>query len=222
MADMVFTDPPYGVSYGDKNKYLNAIAPANRIQVPIEGDHLSQEDTSKLWSSCWQAIYEHLKPGCAYYCCSADADLLLLLLSLRDNALHPHQCIIWVKNNIVLGRRDYKAKHETIVYGWKEGRHTFYGPGGAPTVWEIDKPHSSKLHPTMKPVEVPSEAIQNSSKTDDIVLDPFLGSGTTAIAAILEGFSVIGIERELEWAMLSEARIEAWKQRADAEIVTRP
>lgn len=195
-ADMVFTDPPYGVSYGDKNKFLNAIGRGNHIQTPIENDTMKPEETQKVWIGCWQAIFPSLTDGCSYYICSADADLLLLLLlSLRDNDLPPHQCIIWVKNNIVLGRRDYNAQHETMVYGWKGGAaHRFYGAGGESTVWKHDKPHESKLHPTMKPVEVVAHAINNSSVGGNAVLDPFLGSGTTLIACEQLGRICYGME----------------------------
>jgi DNA modification methylase len=89
-----------------------------------------------------------------------------------------------VKNNIVLGRRDYKAKHENLLYGWKDGAaHKFYGKAGESTVWMHDKPHKSELHPTMKPVELIIHAIHNSTATNQLVLDLFGGSGSTLIAA---------------------------------------
>jgi DNA modification methylase len=75
---------------------------------------------------------------------------------------------------------DYNSKHELIVYGWR-GKHNFYGKNEQ-SVWEIDKPLKSDLHPTMKPVELIVKAILNSSKKDDIVLDLFGGSGSTLIA----------------------------------------
>lgn len=92
--------------------------------------------------------------------------------------------IIWVKNNHVLGRLDYNLKHEPIIYGWlKKGKHKFYGNGDQKfSVWEYDKPLKNDLHPTMKPVELIENAIKNSSKPNNIILDIFGGSGSTLIA----------------------------------------
>jgi DNA modification methylase len=89
--------------------------------------------------------------------------------------------IIWVKNHFTLGRSDYQRQYDTILYGWKEGRH-WCGDRNQSDVWEFAKPSKNDLHPTMKPVELVMRAIENSSKIKDIVLDPFAGSGSTLIA----------------------------------------
>jgi len=82
-----------------------------------------------------------------------------------------------------MGHGDYHYKHEPILYGWnKEGKHQFYGDRSQTTVWEVNRPTKSKEHPTMKPIELITRAIMNSSKGEDIVLDLFLGSGSTLIA----------------------------------------
>jgi len=183
-ADCMFTDPPYGVSYGDKNGFLNAVSPANRIQKPIENDQLSPEECLELWTKAWLQAERVLKSGGVFYICSADSDLMMMMMMSITNAkLLLKQSLVWVKNNIVLGRRDYKCKHENILYGWKGGAgHNFYGEAGAPSVWEFDKPHSSKLHPTMKPIELVEHGIRNSSKPNEIIYEPFSGSGTCLIA----------------------------------------
>jgi DNA modification methylase len=122
-------------------------------------------------------------------------DLLLLLLqSLFESGLLLKHMLIWVKNNHVLGRCDYNYKHEPIIYGWKDGGHKFYGGGGAVSVWEIDKPHRSDLHPTMKPVELVVRAIENSTTKKETVLDMFLGSGTTLVACEQTGRTCYGNE----------------------------
>jgi DNA modification methylase len=110
-------------------------------------------------------------------------DLMMMLMQaiLNANLLLKHM-LIWVKNNHVLGRLDYHYKHEPILYGWKEGSHKFYGKNQT-SVWEVNKPHQSKLHPTMKPVELAERAMLNSSQEGDIVLDPFAGAGYSLIAA---------------------------------------
>lgn len=91
--------------------------------------------------------------------------------------------IIWKKNHFVLGRQDYQWKHEPILYGWLSGeKHHFYGDRNETTVWDIDKPLRNAEHPTMKPIELVTKAIANSSLMGDIVLDLFGGSGSTLIA----------------------------------------
>lgn len=136
-------------------------------------------------------------------------ELLLLLLSLSDIGFPSRHMIIWSKNNHVLGRCDYNYKHEPLLYGWLE-KHKFYGKGKQSTsVWAIDKPHQSKEHPTMKPVELFAECILNSSKEGDVVLDPFLGSGTTIIAA--EQTSRICYGSELSPEYVDVIRRRYWK-----------
>jgi len=183
-ADMVFTDPPYGVSYADKNEFLNLIDKGNRLQEEISGDHLDIDDIGELVYQAFSRISEVLADYSSYYITAPQGgDLLLMMMMMMTKAGLPlRHMLIWNKNNHVLGRTDYNYKHEPILYGWKN-RHKFYGNGEyTKSVWDIDKPLSSKLHPTMKPVELVSNAIKNSSKKDDIVLDLFGGSGSTLIA----------------------------------------
>ena len=185
-ADMVFTDPPYGVSYGDKNAFLNAISRGNRIQENLDNDTLSVLEMKQLWVSALSNAHEFAKPGGSYYCCSPQGGELMMtmMMSILESGWELKHCIIWAKNNIVLGRSDYNYQHEPILYGWKSGAgHKFYGAGGESSVWNIPKNQVSDLHPTMKPVPLVSRAIKNSSKPKQIVLDLFAGSGSTLIAS---------------------------------------
>lgn len=183
-ADMVFTDPPYGVSYADKNKYLNSIARGNRIQTPIENDHKTIEETrDTLIYPSFCCIKEFLADKASYYITAPQGgDLLMMMMMMMKAGLTLRHMLIWVKNNHVLGRTDYNYKHEPILFGWVNG-HNFYGNGEFQfSTWEINKPNSSKLHPTMKPIALIVNALQNSTKREDIVMDLFLGSGSTLIA----------------------------------------
>ena len=91
--------------------------------------------------------------------------------------------VIWAKNTFTLGRADYQRQYEPILYGWKDGTdHYWCGARDQGDVWFFDKPVRNDLHPTMKPVALVERAIRNSSKSRDIVLDPFGGSGSTLIA----------------------------------------
>lgn len=180
---LLITDPPYGVSYGAKNEFLNAIARGNLIQTPIVGDQESPEDMSAFWLAAFKTVRQYARPGASYYTTGPQVgDLLLLLLALRDSGFPLRHMLIWAKNNHVLGRSDYHYKHEPIIYGWVEGAgHHFYGGAGETSLWEIDKPFRSDLHPTTKPLELYERAIRNSSQPGEIVLDPFAGSGTVLV-----------------------------------------
>ena len=128
--------------------------------------------------------------------------------------------IIWSKNNHVLGRSDYNYKHEPLLYGWKE-KHIFYGNGKQHnSVWEIDKPLSSKEHPTMKPIELMAECILNSSKGDDIVLDPFLGSGSTLIACEQTDRICYGMELDPKYVDVIRKRYAKFIGEDDWQSVT--
>lgn len=194
-ADMVFTDPPYGVSYAAKNEMLNAISRGNRIQTPIEGDHNSPEDMSIFWKNLFTLNAQHMRPGACYYVTGPQGgDLLLLLLALKDSGFVLRHMLIWAKNNHVLGRCDYNYKHEPIIYGWIKGSHKYYGPANETSLWEINKPLKSDLHPTMKPIELIERAIFNSSLSGEIINDNCAGSGTAFIACEKTGRICYGME----------------------------
>lgn len=196
--DLMFTDPPYAVGYADKNKFLNASDKGNRIQDEIANDHLSQEQAAKLWLAVFKNWAPYFAEHSAYYVCTASSNgLLPLMLDTMQAAGMPyrHQ-LIWVKNCHVLGRSDYNYKHEPILYGWAD-RHRFYGAGEQKfSVWEYPKPTANTLHPTMKPVPLIENAILNSTERDMLVVDPFLGSGSTLIVAERTGRICYGTELE--------------------------
>lgn len=171
-ADMVFTDPPYGVNIGDK------------LGRDILGDG-SIEEMGNVVKDAFVNISMSIKDGAAYYICSpqgGDMELMMMMM-MRDAGIKCRHQIIWKKDQAVfsMGRLDYDYIHEPILYGWKKS-HEFYNKNQT-SVWEIARPQSSKLHPTMKPIELVSKAIKNSSKEGDIVLDLFGGSGSTLIAS---------------------------------------
>lgn len=185
-ADLVFTDPPYGVSYTDKNEFLNSIDKPICVVNAIQNDDHTPEEMHDFWVSAFRNAYENSKDKMSYYITAPQGgDLLLLLLqAVRESGFALKHQLIWNKNNHVLGRCDYNYKHEPIVYGWKiKGTHEFQGNGKMKTsVWDVAKPLRSDLHPTMKPIELIANAILNSSKEGDVVLDLFGGSGSTLIA----------------------------------------
>jgi len=177
-AHMVMTDPPYNVDYASKNEFLNKYDKGNRIQTAIINDAIL--DYTAFLHDWLEAMKNQLTDYNTIYITIAGKTIKELLIALDLNNYYLSQVLVWNKNNTVIGRMDYMGKHELIVYCWK-GKHKFYGKNER-TVWDIPKPHQSKLHPTMKPVELCSRAIGNSSLPDEIVLDPFAGSGSTLIA----------------------------------------
>ena len=184
-ADMVFTDPPYGVSYADKNESLNKASEGNRIQTEIMNDHLQGDALGAFFLAIFRTMAAVMKPGCPFYVCAPQGgeQMMMMMMMMMKAGIPMRHELIWVKNNHVLGRADYHYKHEPILYGWKDGAgHPWYGGRDKFSTWHVDKPMQSKLHPTMKPVELVEIALENSSKRGDTVLDLFGGSGTTLIA----------------------------------------
>jgi DNA modification methylase len=176
MADMVFTDPPYGVKYVGKTK----------DELTIENDDLNDDDGSleKFLFDAFNNVLEFLKEGSGVYVAAPAGPLHNTFGTVLKTLKIWRQTITWVKDVFVMGRSDYHYRHEPIFYGWKPGdNHRFYGDRTQDTVWEIDRPKRSTEHPTMKPIELISKAIQMSSLPNELVLDPFLGSGSTLIAS---------------------------------------
>ena len=127
--------------------------------------------------------------------------------------------VIWAKNTFTLGRSDYQRQYEPILYGWKQGAdHYWCGDRDQGDVWFFDKPAKNDLHPTMKPVALVERAIRNSSKSRDIVLDPFGGSGTTLIAAERTGRRARLIELDPKYA---DVAVQRWQDQTGQTARTR-
>jgi len=200
-AGLVFTDPPYGVCYVGKTKKA----------LTIQNDSRGDEGTRNLVADALVAAQTSWVPGGAFYVCSPAGDMELpFRLALIDAGLSLRQQIVWAKDAFVLGRQDYHWRHETILYGWREGAAHYYGGGRTQdTVWEISRPKKSVEHPTMKPVQLAARAILNSSTPGTTVLDLFLGSGSTLIAAEQTGRSCYGLELDPSYCDVIVQRWEA-------------
>jgi len=176
MAHVVFTDPPYNVDYGNHNN------PRWGNHRKIENDNLSEADWNKFVEG-WIKNVLSIAGGAIYICMSCKEWPNVQGSFVRLGG-HWSTTIIWAKDRFVLGRSDYHRQYEPILYGWTESnKHFWCGDRTQGDVWRIDRPGSSPLHPTMKPVELVGRAINNSSKPGDIIADLFGGSGTTIIAA---------------------------------------
>jgi DNA modification methylase len=207
-AALLVTDPPYGVSYADKNEYLNRLDGGNRLEADILGDHQSIDGMASFWECAFSVALAHLLPGANYYITGPNGDFLFrLLVVLQRVGLGLRHMLIWVKNNHVLSRRDYQCKHEPIIYGWIEGGHKFYGDRGQMPTWEFDKPQRSELHPTTKPLGLYAKAIANSSTPGAIVLDPFVGSGTALVASEQLGRQCRAVELDPRYVAVALERL---------------
>lgn len=180
-ADCVWTDPPYGVDYA---KAVDGKGNKRRTDS-IQNDNLSHTDLERLWFGSFTQAGNNTKQGGAYYISAPQGDLLLLLLlqSMDKAGFLPRHMLVWVKDSLVLGRSDYHYRHEPIFYGWKKGAaRTWNGGRNLTSVLEFPRPRASKLHPTMKPVDLIVSCIRNSTDPGATVLDCFAGSGSTLIA----------------------------------------
>jgi DNA modification methylase len=184
-ARLIWTDPPYGVSYANKNRLLNRSDRGNRIQKPITNDHLSESETEALFRNALTAAAKYCAPGAALYVSVPGGPLLLRFINAIERAGFAFKStLVWVKNQFVLGMSDYHLRHELILYGWlSNGAHLWNGDRSQDSVFEIDRPHTSDLHPTTKPIELIARMVVNSTRPGELVFDPFCGSGSTLVAA---------------------------------------
>lgn len=176
LVDLLLTDPPYGVDY------------VGGTGMMIENDNLSGDEFLQFLRDAFSAANQVMKPGAAFYIWHADSNGAIFRNACNLVDWKVRQCLIWVKNTIVMGRQDYQWKHEPCLYGWKGGAaHDWENDRKQTTILEYDKPLRSDLHPTMKPIPLFDYLMRNNTKAGNKVLDLFAGSGTTIIAAEQNG-----------------------------------
>jgi len=181
---MVFTDSPYNVSYQDNESIESLKARNRRTDGLVVGNDAMTDDEFDKFLISFLSEFPLINGGSFYLCAPAGRSETQFRIALSCvSGLTLRECIVWVKDIFVFGRQDYHWRHESILYGWKDGAaHYFVDDHTQNTVWSFDRPRISKEHPTMKPVELPYKAISNSSKNNESVFDGFSGSGTTGIA----------------------------------------
>jgi|LakMenE18May11ns_1017448.scaffolds.fasta_scaffold9913321_4 site-specific DNA-methyltransferase (adenine-specific) len=178
-ADMVFTDPPYlmdftGGIHADGSKSFNS------KHGVIKNDKMSKEDGDDFLDAINANI--QLFVNGAFYICFYRLKLGEYFESLKRTGLEVRALITWNKGNHTLSNSDYMSKCEHIFYGWVK-EHNFYGGNNGMDIWDIPRTQKNELHPTMKPIPLCEKAISDASKAEDKVLDLFLGSGSTMVAA---------------------------------------
>lgn len=181
-ANMVLTDPPYGVD-------------VEETAGKIKNDNLADDEFYKFLFAAFVNMEQSMEQDGSIYIFHADTKGLIFRRAFEAAGFYLSGCCIWKKNSLVLGRSPYQWMHEPCLFGWKlGGKHNWYSDRKQTTIWEYDRPKSSKDHPTMKPVALMAYPIQNSSMSNCIVLDPFLGSGSTLIACEQTNRICYGIE----------------------------
>lgn len=181
-ANLIVTDPPYNVN-------------VEETAGKIKNDDMSDADFYQFLFNMFVNVEQSMEDDASIYVFHADTEGLNFRRAFKDAGFYLSGCCIWKKNALVLGRSPYQWQHEPVLYGWKQkGKHQWFSDRKQTTIWEYDRPKSSKEHPTMKPVQLMAYPIQNSSMRGTLVLDPFLGSGSTLIAADQTGRICYGIE----------------------------
>jgi len=185
LADLLITDPPYNVDMTAKNEMLQKAGKARKDESTfgIQNDKMSDSDFRQFLRDVYSTANSVMRDGAVFYIWHADSEGYNFRGACIDVEWKIRQCLVWVKSVFAIGRSDYHWKHEPCLYGWKDGASHYWGSDRSQTtVLDFKKPSKSELHPTMKPVGLFEYQIGNSSKANDVVLDLFGGSGTTAIA----------------------------------------
>jgi len=170
-ADMIFTDPPYGVDYEGGSKKWEK----------LKGDTKGFE---KFYRSIGDML-DFIKGEASIYVCFAGMKSDIVFTALKESGVNLKNMIIWAKNNAQFGMlgANYHQKHEPILFGCKGNKYHWHGPKNEVTVWEIKRANKNEYHSTQKPIELVARAINNSSKQDDIILDLYGGGGSTMVAS---------------------------------------
>ena len=207
LVDMTFTDPPYNVNYANTAK--DKMRGKNR---PILNDNMGDGFGAFLLAACQNIL--NVTKGAVYIAMSS-SELDTLQSAFRAAGGKWSTFVIWAKNTFTMGRADYQRQYEPILYGWRDGAdHYWCGARDQGDVWQIKKPHKNDLHPTMKPVELVERAVRNSSKTRDLILDPFGGSGSSLIACEKSGRRARLIELDPKYV---DVIVKRWQDFTGAE-----
>ena len=209
---MVFTDPPYGVAIGDKNKVLAEVTGSKgSITKNIANDTLPEGELYKVLTAAMTNVRLNCKDDACYFVTAPQGGGLgLMMMMMRDSGLEVRHNLVWRKNapTFSIGRLDYDYQHEPIMYTWTKSHHNYRKGKYRTTIWDFDKPRKCDLHPTMKPVELVANCLLDGTKEGDIVLDAFGGSGTTMIAAEQTGRRCNMMELDPHYCDVIIARFE--------------
>ena len=198
-VDMVLTDPPYGVSYVGKTKDA----------LTIENDGLAEEDLAPLIAQVFDNAWNSCRPGAYWYATVPPGPSCVVFVNDWHGRGALRQILTWVKDSMVLGHSEYHYRHEFILFGWVPGERHKNKDRTRTSVWECERPKASREHPTMKPVELWERAVVDGSRPGETIYDPFVGSGTTIIAAENQGRKCYAMELDPEYV---DVCVQRWEQ----------
>jgi len=195
---LLHTDPPYNVRYyGGDRPNAQSRPVSHKLWERIYSDDMSQEDYELWLKTIFTNVTPLLAQGAPIYIWNGHKQFGPMYQILAGLGFHVSCVITWAKENFALGFGDYNQQSEFCLYGWKKenGSHIWYGPNNESTLWQIKRDLTKNyIHPTQKPIAIAQRAISNSSKRDDLVVDLFLGSGSTLMAADSLGRTCYGME----------------------------
>ncbi len=210
-ARAMFTDPPWNVAIGQDGN------PRHRQRPGLRNDDVTEADFRALLDGFAREA-GRVVSGDRYVVLGA-SEWPTLDRALRDAGNHHSATIIWVKDTFVLGRSNYHRRYEPIWYGWREGGvSSFNGARDLDDVWEIPRPRRSPEHPTMKPVALIDRALGNSTVVGDAVYDPFVGSGSTIVAAERLGRRSYAMDIDPGFVQVAKERWEAFTGRTAERV----
>lgn len=200
----IISDPPYAISYVEsKAGFKQKIAKPKEIA----GDQLQSEVEYRVFTKKWlDAVVPHLERKNSAHIFNCDKMIFALKDGMEDSGFYFSQILVWVKNQAVVGRKDYLPQHELIAYGW-HGSHLFAKSKDKSVIF-CPKPNRSKDHPTQKPLSLIRKLMLNSTKIGDVVYDPFGGSGTTLLSAEQTKRKCLMVEQDLEYCETIIKRFE--------------
>ena len=201
-ADMVFTDPPYGVEYKG-----------------INND--TRDGLEDLLTAAFGNYLTNSKKGASVYCFHSDrsADIFH---SVFRSFCHFSSMIIWMKESIVLSQTDYQSKHEPCLYGWFDnGTHSWYSDRKQESIW-LAKSKKEEGHTTPKPIDIVSKALTNSSLPNHLIFDLFLGSGSTMVAAHQLNRKCYGMELDPKYCQVIVDRMQKLDPTLEIKINGKP
>lgn len=213
-ATLIFTDPPYGVSVGAKNRMLNSFQKAGKNLTDIEDDDMSPEELKNRLLPAFTNIRRVvMSEDCSVFVTAPqNGDLsMMMMMMMREAGLAVRHVLIWKKNapTFSMGRLDYDYQHEPILFTWgKQHKRPMLGKHKT-SIWEVDKPRASADHPTMKPVELVENALLNNSDAGDVAFDAYSGSGTTIMACEAQNRRARAIEISPGYVAVA---LERWSQ----------
>ncbi len=206
-ADMVFTDPPYGVGYTGGTKKHEM----------IKNDDI---DLMPFMTDIYKQLIRIINKKCSLYIWFASKYAPEVMLPARIS-FNISYMLIWNKNHAQFGNigSHYKMKHEPCLYMKSlKGTHNWQGNTKAVTILEHNRAVKNEFHPTQKPVELVENCIINSSVNNQICIDLFLGSGSTLIACEKTGRICYGMELDQHYCSVIIERYCKYTDTKDIKI----